>query len=285
MPKAGASSRCAASPRRSPRCPERAVRPDADRAVALYWATFVFTIPQIILYAYLGAIGKAALLGESGGVQSRRHDRRRADVPRRRAADHAAGAREHAGVGAAGVCQGRCPALLSASPHTSPAKYPAPGCRRRSPCSASSASAFSCASASTSVMRSRGMKQTLVSSATTISPGSTRTPPIWIVAVDLDRLQPPLAGDRRDLGRPDRIVDPARVARRRARRRTRSRRPRPGACRSAPRCRPCSTCRRRRRSPARRRASRGYAPRTRPCGSPCGARLRAGRCAAARCAP
>ena len=32
------------------------------------WATFVFTIPQIILYVYLGAIGKAALLGESGGV-------------------------------------------------------------------------------------------------------------------------------------------------------------------------------------------------------------------------
>ena len=29
------------------------------------WATFVFTIPQIILYAYLGAIGKAALLGEA----------------------------------------------------------------------------------------------------------------------------------------------------------------------------------------------------------------------------
>lgn len=32
------------------------------------WATFVFTIPLIVLYAYLGAIGKAALLGESGGV-------------------------------------------------------------------------------------------------------------------------------------------------------------------------------------------------------------------------
>jgi uncharacterized membrane protein YdjX (TVP38/TMEM64 family) len=32
------------------------------------WATFVFTIPQIILYTYLGAVGKAALLGESGGV-------------------------------------------------------------------------------------------------------------------------------------------------------------------------------------------------------------------------
>ena len=32
------------------------------------WSTFVFTIPQIILYAYLGAIGKSALLGESGGV-------------------------------------------------------------------------------------------------------------------------------------------------------------------------------------------------------------------------
>lgn len=28
------------------------------------WATFVFTIPQIILYTYLGSIGKAALLGE-----------------------------------------------------------------------------------------------------------------------------------------------------------------------------------------------------------------------------
>jgi uncharacterized membrane protein YdjX (TVP38/TMEM64 family) len=28
----------------------------------------VFTIPQIILYSYLGAIGKAALLGESQGV-------------------------------------------------------------------------------------------------------------------------------------------------------------------------------------------------------------------------
>jgi uncharacterized membrane protein YdjX (TVP38/TMEM64 family) len=32
------------------------------------WSTFVFTIPQIILYAYLGAIGKAALIGESQGV-------------------------------------------------------------------------------------------------------------------------------------------------------------------------------------------------------------------------
>ncbi len=32
------------------------------------WSTFVFTIPQIVLYTYLGAIGKAALLGESGGV-------------------------------------------------------------------------------------------------------------------------------------------------------------------------------------------------------------------------
>lgn len=32
------------------------------------WSTFVFTIPQIVLYAYLGAIGKAALLGESGGL-------------------------------------------------------------------------------------------------------------------------------------------------------------------------------------------------------------------------
>jgi uncharacterized membrane protein YdjX (TVP38/TMEM64 family) len=29
------------------------------------WATFVFTIPQIVLYVYLGAIGKAALLGET----------------------------------------------------------------------------------------------------------------------------------------------------------------------------------------------------------------------------
>jgi uncharacterized membrane protein YdjX (TVP38/TMEM64 family) len=32
------------------------------------WATFVFTIPQIILYTYLGAIGKAALIGEDYGV-------------------------------------------------------------------------------------------------------------------------------------------------------------------------------------------------------------------------
>jgi uncharacterized membrane protein YdjX (TVP38/TMEM64 family) len=32
------------------------------------WSTFVFTIPQIILYSYLGAIGKAALLGESEGL-------------------------------------------------------------------------------------------------------------------------------------------------------------------------------------------------------------------------
>jgi uncharacterized membrane protein YdjX (TVP38/TMEM64 family) len=29
------------------------------------WATFVFTIPQIVLYTYLGSIGKAALLGET----------------------------------------------------------------------------------------------------------------------------------------------------------------------------------------------------------------------------
>src|SRR5258705_3574913 len=32
------------------------------------WSTFVFTIPQIILYTYLGAVGKAALLGEGGSV-------------------------------------------------------------------------------------------------------------------------------------------------------------------------------------------------------------------------
>jgi uncharacterized membrane protein YdjX (TVP38/TMEM64 family) len=32
------------------------------------WATFVFTIPQIILYVYLGSIGRAALLGESSGI-------------------------------------------------------------------------------------------------------------------------------------------------------------------------------------------------------------------------
>jgi uncharacterized membrane protein YdjX (TVP38/TMEM64 family) len=32
------------------------------------FATFVFTIPQIVLYTYLGAIGNAALLGESQGV-------------------------------------------------------------------------------------------------------------------------------------------------------------------------------------------------------------------------
>ena len=32
------------------------------------WSTFVFTVPQIILYAYLGAIGKAALLGEGESV-------------------------------------------------------------------------------------------------------------------------------------------------------------------------------------------------------------------------
>jgi uncharacterized membrane protein YdjX (TVP38/TMEM64 family) len=31
-----------------------------------FWATFVFTIPQTILYVYLGAIGKAALLNETG---------------------------------------------------------------------------------------------------------------------------------------------------------------------------------------------------------------------------
>jgi uncharacterized membrane protein YdjX (TVP38/TMEM64 family) len=29
------------------------------------WATFVFTIPQLVLYSYLGAVGKAALLGEN----------------------------------------------------------------------------------------------------------------------------------------------------------------------------------------------------------------------------
>jgi uncharacterized membrane protein YdjX (TVP38/TMEM64 family) len=29
------------------------------------WATFVFTTPQILLYTYLGSIGKAALLGET----------------------------------------------------------------------------------------------------------------------------------------------------------------------------------------------------------------------------
>jgi uncharacterized membrane protein YdjX (TVP38/TMEM64 family) len=32
------------------------------------WSAFVFTIPQIILYAYLGAVGKAALIGEGEGL-------------------------------------------------------------------------------------------------------------------------------------------------------------------------------------------------------------------------
>ena len=32
------------------------------------WATFVFTVPQIVLYAYLGAIGRTALLGEGEGL-------------------------------------------------------------------------------------------------------------------------------------------------------------------------------------------------------------------------
>ena len=32
------------------------------------WATVVFSIPQAFLYAYLGAVGKAALLGESEGI-------------------------------------------------------------------------------------------------------------------------------------------------------------------------------------------------------------------------
>lgn len=30
-----------------------------------FWATIVFTIPQIVLYTYLGSVGNAALLGES----------------------------------------------------------------------------------------------------------------------------------------------------------------------------------------------------------------------------
>jgi len=32
------------------------------------WATFVFVIPQVVLYSYLGALGKAALIGETGSV-------------------------------------------------------------------------------------------------------------------------------------------------------------------------------------------------------------------------
>ena len=32
------------------------------------WATFVFTTPQIALYAYLGAVGRTALLGEGEGL-------------------------------------------------------------------------------------------------------------------------------------------------------------------------------------------------------------------------
>jgi uncharacterized membrane protein YdjX (TVP38/TMEM64 family) len=32
------------------------------------WATFVFIIPQVVLCAYLGSIGRAALLGESSGI-------------------------------------------------------------------------------------------------------------------------------------------------------------------------------------------------------------------------
>ena len=32
------------------------------------WSTFVFTTPQVILYVYLGAVGKAALLGEAHGL-------------------------------------------------------------------------------------------------------------------------------------------------------------------------------------------------------------------------
>jgi uncharacterized membrane protein YdjX (TVP38/TMEM64 family) len=32
------------------------------------WSTFVFTIPQVLLYVYLGSIGKAALLGETASL-------------------------------------------------------------------------------------------------------------------------------------------------------------------------------------------------------------------------
>jgi len=32
------------------------------------WSTFVFTTPQIVLYTYLGSIGKAALLGETANL-------------------------------------------------------------------------------------------------------------------------------------------------------------------------------------------------------------------------
>jgi uncharacterized membrane protein YdjX (TVP38/TMEM64 family) len=32
------------------------------------WATFVFIIPQVVLYVYLGSIGRAALLGDSSGI-------------------------------------------------------------------------------------------------------------------------------------------------------------------------------------------------------------------------
>jgi len=32
------------------------------------WSTLVFSIPQIILYTYLGAIGKAALIGDGEGI-------------------------------------------------------------------------------------------------------------------------------------------------------------------------------------------------------------------------
>ena len=32
------------------------------------WATFVFIIPQVLLLAYIGSIGRTALLGESSGI-------------------------------------------------------------------------------------------------------------------------------------------------------------------------------------------------------------------------
>ena len=63
------------------------------------WATFLFTIPQTILYVYLGAIGKAALLGESEGVNLGVMIAGGLTFLDRRAADHAPRAREHARAG------------------------------------------------------------------------------------------------------------------------------------------------------------------------------------------
>ena len=82
--------------------PERDVRADADRAVALHLVDLRVHHPADHPLRLSRRDREGGAARRERRRQPRRHDRRRADVPGRGAADHPAGAREHARIWRAG---------------------------------------------------------------------------------------------------------------------------------------------------------------------------------------